>query len=139
MKPRAPRVLIVDDEPQVCRLLTDALSGLRLDCQSVGSVAEATPLLLRGDFDAAIVDMVLPDGAGLDLVEMIGRHGLRTRALCITGVASTASQRAVRRAGAIGLYEKPFDLFELVETVRRAVEAPAANAGEQPVTKGRKT
>jgi len=55
--------------------------------------------------------------------------------VCITGVASTASQREVRRAGGLGLYEKPFDLFELVEAVRRAVDAVSEKADEKSVAK----
>jgi len=115
-------VLIVDDEEYICRLIKDILSSEQVRCKSVNSGKEAMRLLLEEKFDIIILDLLLPDVSGMDLLGFISRQGLRTRAICITGVFSGMARQNALAAGAFDFFEKPFDISRFVRSVRRAAE-----------------
>ncbi len=71
-----PRVLLVDDEPDLLELLELTLSRMGLDTTRAETVAEAFALLEAESFDLCLTDMRLPDGAGLRVVEHINQKGL---------------------------------------------------------------
>ncbi|GAH88147.1 unnamed protein product, partial [marine sediment metagenome] len=110
------KVLIVDDEPHVCRLIESILSRSRCHCTSVHSGREAKQHLLDGDYDVAILDIFLPDVSGMDLLHFISSQGLPTQAICITGVPSGQFGQRVLSDGAFEFLEKPFDISRLTES-----------------------
>ncbi len=115
------RVLVVDDEAHVCRLIEDVLSSDRCCCDSVHSGEEARDRLLRDKYDVAIIDLRLPGVSGMELLNFISGQKLGTRAICITGAATGQSGREALDAGACDFLEKPFDISLLAESVRRAI------------------
>ena len=68
--PRESRVLVVDDEPDIRELLEFTLIKMGIDVALAGSVGEAKARLQESRFDLCLTDMRLPDGEGLDLVEI---------------------------------------------------------------------
>src|SRR6267142_2182425 len=63
-----PTVLVVDDEPDLCELLSITLQRMDLDPRTANSVADAQRLLKTEQLDLCLTDMQLPDGDGLELV-----------------------------------------------------------------------
>ncbi len=134
---RAPRrVLIVDGEPRVCRMIEDVLAARHFRCCSVRSARHAKRRLLTGRYHVAVLDMAMPDGGGMELLAFISDHGLATRAICTSGVASRGSGREARQAGACAFLERPLELSLLAEAVCRAADAPAGGDSASPSSAG---
>ncbi|MCD4699189.1 MAG: HD domain-containing protein, partial [Phycisphaerae bacterium] len=92
-------------------------------CVSVHSGRDAMRLLADGKFDVVVLDLFLPGVSGMDLLKFISGRGLSTRAICITGVSASHTSQEALAAGAFDFFEKPFDVFNLIESVRCAAES----------------
>ncbi len=62
-----PLALIVDDEPDLCELLSITLEGMQIKTDSCGDVTNARNMLLSREYQLCLTDMRLPDGDGLEL------------------------------------------------------------------------
>ncbi len=93
-----PKVLVVDDEPDLLELLELTLSRMGLDTTRAETVAEAIRLLDDEPFDLCLTDMRLPDGEGLRVVEHINQKGLDVPVAVITAFGS-AGERGGRAEG----------------------------------------
>ncbi|HEY8745242.1 MAG TPA: response regulator, partial [Chloroflexota bacterium] len=112
------RVLIVEDDPDLCTLVEVALSGLGA-VTTVHSVAEARAAAAKQAPDIVILDVLLPDGNGLDLVtELQGDQAVHVPVLILTGLGSGDEKVRGFNAGADDYLLKPFDLDELRVRVR---------------------
>jgi two-component system, OmpR family, catabolic regulation response regulator CreB len=120
------RILLVEDDAEFrqafTRALRLALAPEQLDVAFVesGSLAEARARLREGGLDAALIDMTLPDGNGLDLVREINDGGpIRIPTLVLTaGLDTSVAARAVE-AGAQGVQSKVVSMPETVEAIKR--------------------
>jgi two-component system response regulator PilR (NtrC family) len=119
-----PRVLVVDDEPDLLELLELTLSRMGLDAIPATSVGEAIRLLEKEPFDLCLTDMRLPDGEGLRVVEHINAHGLDIPVAVITAFGSTANAVAALKAGAFDYLSKPVALEQLRALVKQALKVP---------------
>ncbi len=115
------KVLIVDDDPDICRLVEDVLARDGLVCTTVHTAHDAKRHLSRHHYDAAIVDLVLPDGGGIELLRFIAGRRISTCVVCMSGAAGPKERSAALQAGAMGFFQKPLDVFRLAEAVVRAV------------------
>ena len=66
-----PTVLVVDDEPDICELLSITLQRMDLNSRTARDLASAQRLLKTEQFDLCLTDMQLPDGDGLELIKWI--------------------------------------------------------------------
>src|SRR3989440_279450 len=103
-----PKVLVVDDEPDLLELLELTLSRMGLDTTRAQTVGEATRLLDTNAFDLCLTDMRLPDGEGLTVVEHITNKGLDVPVAVITAFGSAENAVAALKAGAFDYLAKPF-------------------------------
>jgi two-component system, OmpR family, response regulator QseB len=112
------RVIIVEDDP----LLADGLAvGLKLNgmnAEVVGNCADARHALAAGGFDAMVLDIMLPDGSGLDLLRDLRAQGERCPILLLTALDETHDRVAGLDRGADDYLGKPFDLDELAARLR---------------------
>jgi DNA-binding NtrC family response regulator len=112
-------VLIVDDEPSICRALEIALARAGLNATVAESGDVALTKLRTEQFDAMICDLRMPDMRGDVLFELAAaiQPQLRQRTLFTTG---DITDRAERLIGACKcpMLRKPFELADVVETVR---------------------
>ncbi len=139
---RPKRVLIVDDESEIRRLLVDLLSQPAWQIDTARDGEEALDLIHRQPYDVVISDMLMPNVDGMDLLQRIQVIRPRTRVILTTGVGTTDWVKQALRLGAYDYVEKPFDLpgfRELVDSAmhsrhrgRRADAAP--HAGTDPLT-----
>jgi two-component system, NtrC family, response regulator PilR len=124
-----PKVLVVDDEPDLLELLELTLSRMGLDTERAATVAEAVALLDRESFDLCLTDMRLPDGEGLRVVEHINQHGLDVPVAVITAFGSAENAVAALKAGAFDYLAKPVALEQLRALVKQALKVPDKPTG----------
>ena len=120
------RVLIVDDEPDLCELAEITLSRMGLDTRSAHDLSSALKLLAAVKFDLCITDMQLPDGDGISLVEHIQQQYPQTPVAVITAHGSMESAIRALKAGAFDFVAKPVDLQVLRNLVTAAIKLPAS-------------
>jgi len=112
-------VLLVEDEPLLLKRLAAALAAEGADVTAVGSLKEARAALAGLDFDAAVLDVNLPDGRGTDLLrERQVPAGVAVVVITAGGGVTDAVE--AMRLGASDYVVKPFDAAELPVRIRRA-------------------
>jgi len=122
--PDAPRVLVVDDEPDIRELLELTLVKMGLGVVAVGSIAEAKDRLKAERYDLCLTDMRLGDGEGLELVRHIGAAASDLPVAVITAYGSAENAVAALKAGAFDYVSKPVGLEQLRALVRSALSLP---------------
>lgn len=119
-----PKVLIVDDEPDLLELLEMTLSRMGLDTSRAESVADAQRQLDAQAFDLCLTDWNLPDGEGLRVVEYITQKALDVPVAVITAFGSAQNAVAALKAGAFDYLAKPVALEQLRALVKQALKVP---------------
>jgi two-component system response regulator PilR (NtrC family) len=119
-----PKVLVVDDEPDLLELLELTLSRMGLDTTRAENVSEAVRLLDREAFDLCLTDWRLPDGEGIKVVEHISQRALDVPVAVITAFGSPENAVAALKAGAFDYLAKPVALEQLRALVKQALKVP---------------
>ncbi len=132
----SPRLLVVDDEPDLRTLYELTLVREGYDVESAGTVEEAWALLQQrgpGTYQLVITDMRLPDGTGLDLLRRIDLAGRHEKAVVITAYGSPENAVEALKAGAYDYLTKPVDLRQFRAVVASAIgRTPAGMAAVAP-------
>lgn len=116
------RILVVDDDQRICKLLTIKLGLSGFDPQSCSSGEEALQLLAKEPFDAIISDLNMGGISGLELLESTRRLAPRTAFLMATGVNDVAVGVTAMKQGAADYILKPFQMDAVIISLRRALE-----------------
>lgn len=111
------RVLIIEDDPATRQLLVDGLRGEPFELTQAASVVSGRQALRSGGIDVAVIDIGLPDGSGLDLLE--DAAAARIPVLLLSGRGSEADRVGGLELGAEDYLVKPFSMRELAARVRR--------------------
>ena len=117
-----PRVLIIDDEPDLCELLEMTLSRMGLDCESCGSVADARARIDASGHNLCLSDLRLPDGDGIDVVEYIQQRRPELPVAVITAHGNVDAAVSALKAGAFDFVSKPLELPVLRRIVSTALK-----------------
>ncbi|MBW2173845.1 MAG: sigma-54-dependent Fis family transcriptional regulator, partial [Deltaproteobacteria bacterium] len=118
----APKVLIVDDEPRMCDSLKVLLSSHGYETQTGHSGQEAMECLSKDRFDLVLLDIVMPDMTGHQLMDYINSQDQETVVILMTGHASVESAVESLRRGAYDYLRKPFDFDQLLNRVGNALD-----------------
>ena len=116
------KVLIVDDEPNMRRILK---ANLRLDshvCVEAANSSDAVALLSREDFDVVVTDQKMPGGTGLDVLHAVQESDPTTSVIFLTAVGTVELAVESMRQGAFDFLTKPFEVDVMRATIRRACE-----------------
>jgi DNA-binding response OmpR family regulator len=119
-----PRVLVVDDEPQICALLGTLLSS---DGYNVNIATNPLIALSRVEDtppDLILLDVSIPILSGEDLASLLRRHVGDVPIIVITGHGD--AEGWARRIGAVGFLRKPFGVVQLLSTVEAALRGAEA-------------
>ena len=120
---RSHSILVVDDEKTIADGLRLTLESEGYGVRIAGSVREAMGALVQGEPHAAIVDLMLPDGDGLQLTRELKRRDPALEVIIITAYGSVRkAMEATKGAGAFHVLEKPFDPDELLGLIENALE-----------------
>jgi CheY-like chemotaxis protein len=114
---RMARLLIVEDNHDLANLLVDAAQHRGHQARAVYTGQEAIGLLGPGAFDAAVVDLLLPDLRGTAVLDALRAQGIA--AVAVSGVFKSErfSREATEFHGALAFFEKPFELSALLASV----------------------
>src|SRR6476659_6419073 len=118
-------ILLVDDEEKILKTLSRALRDDGQDVVNTTSPRQAQRLLTERSFDVLIVDNVMPETSGLDLIrEYVGStpEAERPQILMMTAHATVESAIEAMKLGAFDYLQKPFEVDELLVVVRRALD-----------------
>ncbi|MEC4747296.1 sigma-54 dependent transcriptional regulator [Methylomicrobium sp. Wu6] len=117
-----PFVLIVDDEPDIIELLAITLNRMGVETRSAGTLGQAKKLLRERAFDLCLTDLKLPDGDGLDLVEIIQTSAAPFPVAVITAHGNMDTAITAMKKGAFDFISKPIDLLALRQLVGNALK-----------------
>lgn len=114
------RVLVVDDEPQIQKVLKRFLMGAGHVVETFAVGEDAIARLGESEFDVVISDLSMPGMDGIELLRRVREHDLDIPVVLITGDPSTDSAIRAIEYGAFRYLTKPFRIDEVVALVTRA-------------------
>jgi DNA-binding NtrC family response regulator len=117
-----PRVLIVDDQPQMRETLEDGLTQSGFAVKAVSKGDDALTLLAAEPFDALLTDLRLGGMGGIELCERVNSSFPDVPVIVLTGFGSLDTAVAAMRAGAYDFITKPTELAVLEPALRRAIQ-----------------
>lgn len=126
----AHKIVVVDDEPAIRRLLRAALERAGYAVVEVGSAREALSAVSIDRPDAVLLDLGLPDRDGLEILPLIAKSG--PALVVISAREATQEKIAALDLGADDYVTKPFDTDEVLARLRRALRQRVTNKG-QPI------
>lgn len=116
------RLLIVEDTPSMARLYREYLSDVPVTVEHVETVADAKAALASTPPDLILLDLQLPDGDGLEVLEDCRQRNLAIQSVVVTARGSVTTAVDAMRAGAYDFIVKPCSGDRLRVTVRNALE-----------------
>jgi DNA-binding NtrC family response regulator len=116
------RILVVDDDREMCGLLSDVLSGEGFSVITTDDSLEAAKILKKEEFDLIVTDLKMKGLKGLDLLEEAKKGAPLTPVIIITAFGTIESAIKAIKMGAYDYITKPFQMEELVLTVKKALE-----------------
>lgn len=125
-EPRAPRVLIVDDEEELVDALVERLNLRGFDARGVTTGQEALDSLERHPCDVVLLDVKMPGLGGLDVIRRIKAARPSLEVVLLTGHTSASSAEEGLEAGAYDYLMKPVKIDELVRILRSASSSGTA-------------
>lgn len=114
------KALIVDDETDVCFLLSSILKNKNLQANFVNSISEAKRVLLEYNPSIIFLDNHLPDGFGINFIKEIRKHNPRIKIVMITAYDTPNDRDKAYREGIDHFIGKPFSrdaIFNAIEDV----------------------
>jgi two-component system OmpR family response regulator len=125
---RSARVLVVDDEPALAELLTTALHYEGWEVRSADSGSEALRIAAEFEPDAVLLDLMLPDMDGREVLRHLRRDHPEVPVLFLTARDGTEDRSSGLAAGANGYVTKPFSLEAVVTQVRKLLHQVAEDS-----------
>jgi two-component system KDP operon response regulator KdpE len=126
------RVLVVDDERQILRAMRVILREAGFEVATAGTVEDALDALALHPPDAAILDLILPDGNGVDICRSI-REWSEMPIIVLSAVGDEAEKVRALEAGADDYVTKPFGTEELIARLRAALRRAGGRKPGDPV------
>ena len=114
------RILILDDEPNICSSLRLILERAGYATTTAGTIQEA--LAMKEPPDAMLVDVRLPDGSGIDLLRRLRERDQLAPAIMISAHGTIAEAIEATRAGAFDFLEKPLSREKVLLSLKHALE-----------------
>src|SRR5450631_1060100 len=138
-RPYETRVLLVDDDRELCQMLTEYLEAENFKVACVHDGADALAELQRSDYELLILDVMLPSVGGFDVLRKLGAAYV-TPILMLTARGDDVDRIVGLELGADDYLSKPFNPRELVARMRailrRAGSRAARDAGQDELTVG---
>lgn len=116
------RILVADDEQGIRQLLTLVFSRAGYDVRTAENGAQALAMLQAQPAELLISDIRMPDMDGIELLRRVREDAPHTRVVMMTAFASLETAREAFKLGAEDFVQKPFDVEELKEIVKRTFE-----------------
>ena len=130
-----PLILTADDDIEIRRIVTRALGALDCDVIQAQDGEEALERIIEQEPDLVVLDVMMPTLSGWEICKYIRSkpHLADTKVVMLTAVGKTVNELTSPLYGADAYLDKPFDLQELGEVVKRLLEEQAAEQGDDDV------
>ena len=135
MSTTQPRVLVVDDEPQIVRGLKIILRSAGYSVEAAETKADALALLASRPPDAMVLDLVLPDGQGVEVCREVRRWS-QLPIVVLSAVGDEREKVRALDAGADDYVTKPFGTDELLARLRAVLRRSAPDGGSSRIDLG---
>lgn len=123
------RLLIVEDEPRIAELVRAGLTRAGFTVDTAAKAVDATAALEIGSYDAAILDLGLPDGDGIDVLSGARSAGIAIPFLLLTARDTVDDRVLGLNAGADDYLVKPFAMDELIARTKALLRRPGLALG----------
>ena len=120
---RNPRVLIVDDDKRVCQVLADLVQSWGMDSHGITDPTLAVNRAREVEYDVALIDVLMPEINGLDLLPLVRNESPEMKTIVMTGCADKQNAIRALRSGAFDFLEKPIEPDLLHYSISRALKA----------------
>jgi DNA-binding NtrC family response regulator len=114
------KIMVLDDEPIVCKRLKPALEKYGYDVETFTQSSEAMERIKQISYDIIITDLKMKGIDGMQLLDEAKRRSPRTEVIVITGFATMETAKESFHKGVFDFIAKPFKLSEIQEVVSRA-------------------
>ena len=114
------RVLVLDDEPIVCKRLQPALEKLGFEVDTFTQSVEAMHQVQQAAYDIVITDLKMKEIDGMRFLEEVKKQRPQTEVIVITGFATMETAKQSFQKGVFDFIAKPFKLSEIQDVVTRA-------------------
>ncbi|NHZ48768.1 response regulator [Nitratidesulfovibrio liaohensis] len=128
--PSRLRILVLDDEPIVCKRLKPAFQKAGYEVETCTDSATALQRIAEAPFDVVVTDLKMEGADGLQVVERTHQIQPQARIVVITGFATLDTAKESFRKGAFDFVAKPFKLGDILDCVRR-IEAELREGAER--------
>lgn len=123
------RLLIIEDNQRLCQAVAVSLRAQGFAVDTAASVSEGLQVWRATDYDAAVLDLMLPDGSGLDALRQMRDRGNKTPVLILTALGAIEDRVRGLDGGADDYLVKPFAMQELIARLRALLRRPGAALG----------
>jgi DNA-binding response OmpR family regulator len=123
------RLLLIEDNQRLCQAVAESLRTQGFAVDTAASASEGLRVWRAADFDAAVLDLMLPDGTGLDALKEIRARGNMTPVLILTALGAVEDRVRGLDCGADDYLVKPFAMQELIARLRALLRRPGAALG----------
>jgi DNA-binding NtrC family response regulator len=117
-----PRVLLVDDEEKFLEVLSQRLGTRGVDAETSTSGEEALVKIKNKNFDAIVLDMMMPGMGGIETLKRIRKENPEVQIIMLTGRGTVDKAVEAMKEGAIDFLEKPADINTLLDKISKAKE-----------------
>jgi two-component system response regulator RegA len=132
-----PSLLLVDDDPTFCNVLSRALTRRGFAVSVAVDVPAALAIAAQQPPEYAVCDLKLPGDSGLALIERLIELDAQTRIVMLTGYASIATAVEAIKLGAVHYLAKPVDADQIVAAFTRTEGDSAMPVEDGPLSVGR--
>jgi DNA-binding response OmpR family regulator len=122
-------LLIVEDNPRLCQAVAESLRAQGFAVDTAASVSEGLRAWRAADYDAAVLDLMLPDGNGLNALKEMRDRGNVAPVLILTALGAIEDRVRGLDGGADDYLVKPFAMQELIARLRALLRRPGAALG----------
>jgi DNA-binding response OmpR family regulator len=123
------RLLIIEDNQRLCQAVAESLRAQGFAVDTAASASEGLRVWRAADYDAAVLDLMLPDGTGLGALKEMRDRGNMTPVLILTALGAIEDRVRGLDCGADDYLVKPFAMQELIARLRALLRRPGAALG----------
>jgi two-component system cell cycle sensor histidine kinase/response regulator CckA len=126
-----PRILIIDDDPNLRKTLCDILRSRGFETSTAANGAAGLATMKEHSFNLVLIDLGLPDIAGVEVLRKIKAEHPLSEVIILTGNATLDSAIEAANSGAFSYLVKPYEIEQLILNIQRAIEKKRAEIALQ--------
>ena len=116
----AIKVLIVDDEKEFLNIIAERIAARGMDVSTASSAEDALNMIEEKSYDVVIMDFMMPGLDGFKALKLMKTRQPEVQILLLTGNLVDEHRREAKALGALDVIEKPPDLKDLIQTIKKA-------------------